>query len=260
MFSSPFGPSFLPTRSPSAHGRRGSSSRMAALRRPASSFRSPTPPPPTADPASPLPPQAKAVVIISANYMLTAAFYNDTEIRESARADHFLDFDGSKVPADIFLSILTKNATLLNLVESTITDALMQKNDEIAGLLLEMQQMQEILSTTEHQREAWKQLALEAYEMNQSFVLQSGMQGTNSHASSNELDSTCSGNQALNMDRSAVETTEPNLKCKLCNADVASMLILPCQHLCACKSCGVQLLTCPVCNMPKVDAIEVRFG
>uniref|UniRef100_A0A0A9AQI4 RING-type domain-containing protein n=1 Tax=Arundo donax TaxID=35708 RepID=A0A0A9AQI4_ARUDO len=86
------------------------------------------------------------------------------------------------------------------------------------------------------------------------------MQGTNAHGLSKDFESTGSCNQALNIGGQAIERTYPSLVCKLCSDNHACMLILPCRHLCACKSCGANLATCPICYSAKVDSIEARFG
>jgi len=79
------------------------------------------------------------------------------------------------------------------------------------------------------------------------------MQGTNVYAlaSSNELGSRSSCNQAMNMEETTLENAHPTPICKLCCDSDACMQILPCQHLCACKSCVANLNMCPMCDLAK---------
>ena len=37
------------------------------------------------------------------------------------------------------------------------------------------------------------------------------------------------------------------------------MMLLPCEHLCACKPCVVDLMACPICGAVKDVAIGTRF-
>jgi len=157
--------------------------------------------------------------------------------------------------------ISMQNATLLNLVESVTRDVLMQKHDEIASLRIELQKKQEDLETTLHDRDEWMNVAMAAYEINQTLIrmLRIVQLEANSHVSSNDLGAPNSRGEASSMARAAVETTQPNLICKVCNSGNACMLVLPCQHLCACKPCGAWLAACPICGAVKTEAIEARF-
>lgn len=156
--------------------------------------------------------------------------------------------------------ISMQNSTLLNLVESMTRDVLMQKNDEIASLRVELQRNQEDLETTLHDRDEWMKVAMAAYEINQTLIrmLRTVQLEANSHVSSNDLDAP-SYSEASSMARTALETAQPNLICKVCNSGNAGVLMLPCQHLCACKPCVAWLATCPICGAVKTDAIEARF-
>uniref|UniRef100_A0A0A9G1R8 RING-type domain-containing protein n=1 Tax=Arundo donax TaxID=35708 RepID=A0A0A9G1R8_ARUDO len=156
--------------------------------------------------------------------------------------------------------ISLQNEALLNIIESMASNALMQKNDEIAHLRLELQNTQEFLRATLQDRDGWMHLTADAMETNQLLISQfSSVQGTNAHGSSNDLESTGSCNQALNIEGQAIERTYPSLVCKVCSDPHVCTLILPCRHLCTCKSCGANLATCPICYSAKVDVIEVRF-
>lgn len=46
-------------------------------------------------------------------------------------------------------------------------------------------------------------------------------------------------------------------KCKKCGNNRATVVLIPCKHLCVCKACTRGLLTCPRCNHDVVDAVEV---
>jgi len=159
--------------------------------------------------------------------------------------------------------ISLQKETLLNLAESMARDVLMKKNEEIAHLHMELQNTQQVLQTALQDRDEWMYLAEETYEMHQLLIsLVPPMQGTNVYAlaSSNELGSRSSCNQAMNMEETTIENAHPTPICKLCCVSDACMLILPCLHLCACKSCVANLNMCPLCDSAKDNMNEARFG
>jgi E3 ubiquitin-protein ligase BOI-like protein len=135
----------------------------------------------------------------------------------------------------------------------------MQKHDEIASLRIELQKKQEDLETILHDRDEWMNVAMAAYEINQTLIRRAMQLEASSHVSSNDLGAPSSRGEASSMARAAVETTQPNLICKVCNSGNACMLVLPCQHLCACKPCVAWLAACPICGAVKIDAIEAQF-
>lgn len=153
--------------------------------------------------------------------------------------------------------------TLSNLAESMDRDALMKKDEEIAHLQMELQNTQQVLQNALEDRNEWKYLAEGTYEMNQLLIsLLTHMQGTNAYAhdTANELNSTCSSKPAMNIQETALENAHPPPICRFCCASDTCMLILPCLHLCACRSCVVILNKCPICNLAKANVIEARFG
>jgi len=159
--------------------------------------------------------------------------------------------------------ISLQKETMLNLAESMARDVLLKKNEEIAHLHMELQNNHQVLQTALQDRDEWMYLAEGTYEMNQLLIsLVPPMQGTNVYAlaSSNELGSRSSCNQAVNIGETALENAHRTLICKVCCASDACMLILPCLHLCACKSCVANLNMCPLCDSAKDNMNEARFG
>lgn len=170
--------------------------------------------------------------------------------------DQVLQLHNEQLRVSLQQQISMQNATVLNLVESVTRDVLMQKHDEIASLRIELQKKQEDLETTLHDRDEWMNVAMAAYEINQTLIRRAMQLEANSHVSSNDLGAPSSRGEASSMARAAVETTQPNLICKVCNSGNACMLVLPCQHLCACKPCVAWLAACPICGAVKIDAID----
>ncbi|OEL24577.1 hypothetical protein BAE44_0014404, partial [Dichanthelium oligosanthes] len=119
-------------------------------------------------------------------------------------------------------------------------NVLMQKCDEIARLDVELQNTEEALQTALQERDEWMHRAKRSCQRTRLLISQlTPMEGTNS--------------RALNMEGIAADKTHPCPMCRLCSSRDCDtcMLILPCQHQCACKSCGVNLTVCPICGSAK---------
>lgn len=54
-----------------------------------------------------------------------------------------------------------------------------------------------------------------------------------------------------------VESTGPS--CKACRKRVASVVLLPCRHLCVCTDCDGVVLACPLCLSVTTSSVEVFF-
>ncbi|CAN4078124.1 unnamed protein product [Withania somnifera] len=55
-----------------------------------------------------------------------------------------------------------------------------------------------------------------------------------------------------------VESTGPS--CKACRKRVASVVILPCRHLCVCTECDTAAQACPLCFAIRSSSVEVFFS
>ncbi|XP_047939542.1 BOI-related E3 ubiquitin-protein ligase 1-like [Salvia hispanica] len=47
------------------------------------------------------------------------------------------------------------------------------------------------------------------------------------------------------------------LDCKVCERELANMMVWPCRHVCVCKRCDAAAKCCPVCGMVKTTSVEV---
>ncbi|XP_059299206.1 BOI-related E3 ubiquitin-protein ligase 1-like [Lycium ferocissimum] len=54
-----------------------------------------------------------------------------------------------------------------------------------------------------------------------------------------------------------VESTGPT--CKGCRKRIASVVLLPCRHLCVCTDCDAVVQTCPLCHSIRSSSVEVFF-
>ncbi|XP_020257526.1 probable BOI-related E3 ubiquitin-protein ligase 3 isoform X2 [Asparagus officinalis] len=56
---------------------------------------------------------------------------------------------------------------------------------------------------------------------------------------------------------SSKEDGKDSMACKACGVNEMCMLLLPCRHLCLCKTCEGKLSYCPVCHSSKFLGVEV---
>ncbi|XP_004955948.1 probable BOI-related E3 ubiquitin-protein ligase 3 isoform X2 [Setaria italica] len=172
--------------------------------------------------------------------------------------DQVLQLYNEQVRVSLQQEMSIQNLTLLNL---RTTDALIQKVEEVASLKEEVASLHVELQRKQGDIEAAQQFAVMVLETNESLIHRPPpmQQEMNLHISSNQSDAPGSGNEASSVVRTAAETTKIDLICKVCNFGLACMLLLPCQHLCACNPCGVRLAACPICGAVKGGAVEARF-
>lgn len=46
------------------------------------------------------------------------------------------------------------------------------------------------------------------------------------------------------------------MHCRLCKGEKATILLLPCGHICVCEICAEQVCKCPVCRMPVKEKVR----
>ncbi|KAK7386297.1 hypothetical protein VNO78_26433 [Psophocarpus tetragonolobus] len=66
--------------------------------------------------------------------------------------------------------------------------------------------------------------------------------------------------ESAHIDPERVEPVAARPNCRGCGQRVASVLLLPCRHLCICAECVTHFPACPVCLTPKNSTIQVSFS
>ncbi|CAN7010704.1 hypothetical protein IGI04_011815 [Brassica rapa subsp. trilocularis] len=56
------------------------------------------------------------------------------------------------------------------------------------------------------------------------------------------------------------QDTMTRTMCRSCGKGEASVLLLPCRHMCLCSVCGSSVYTCPVCKSPKNASLHVNLS
>ncbi|KAL6314988.1 hypothetical protein AAG906_029211 [Vitis piasezkii] len=64
-----------------------------------------------------------------------------------------------------------------------------------------------------------------------------------------------------NEEKESREMDDRNMRwCRNCRKEEASVLLLPCRHLCLCTICGSTLHTCPICKSNKNASVHVNLS
>ena len=59
---------------------------------------------------------------------------------------------------------------------------------------------------------------------------------------------------------STMMRTVSSTMCRGCGKGEASVLLLPCRHMCLCSVCGSSINTCPICKSPKNASLHVNLS
>ncbi|KAL9231847.1 hypothetical protein vseg_007016 [Gypsophila vaccaria] len=149
-------------------------------------------------------------------------------------------------------------------LEAKAMQLLRQKDNEISEATKKSIEFQEMIRKLEVENQAWQKVALETEQTvlslnNTLQQLQQQEQPCSSTSSSNYVadnESCCNNNVKNEQARNVLDTK----KCKVCNTREVCMLMIPCRHLCCCKSCETVIDACPVCKSPKRASIEALFS
>lgn len=78
---------------------------------------------------------------------------------------------------------------------------------------------------------------------------------------------TCGGGEAedaesgyIDPDRVERVVSVSEARCKACRTRVASVVLLPCRHLCVCRECDGVIQACPLCLSFRSSSVEVLFS
>ncbi|KAK9666789.1 hypothetical protein RND81_14G211400 [Saponaria officinalis] len=160
-------------------------------------------------------------------------------------------------------------------MELKAVQLLKQKDDEISEATKKSLEFQEIIRKLEVENQAWQKVASQNEEMVfslsntlQQLQQQQQQQGCSTSSSNcvDDAESCCNISDNNEKNTSVAEKTEENRGvdtkklCKKCKTRKVSMLMLPCKHLCCCKSCDAVIGACPVCKSPKMASIEALIS
>lgn len=135
-----------------------------------------------------------------------------------------------------------------------VSEAIKQKDDELAFANLKTQELHANLQKAIEARDAWQSIATEKMEMVTD--LQATLENMTTPAPC--LSSTLP--QSVQVEAGESSHAMPFLPCKVCHYLRACVVFIPCRHLSLCQLCDFSVSACPICNAEKVESIEILFG
>lgn len=81
-------------------------------------------------------------------------------------------------------------------------------------------------------------------------------------AEQDDAQSCCGSNRVAgdNEERRSAASSIGERMCRSCGRDEASVLLLPCRHLCLCSVCGSCVHTCPICKSIKNASVHINLS
>jgi len=177
-------------------------------------------------------------------------------------------------------------ATILRKLEAKARLLVKQKDEELVKARNRGMELEECVRKMEVENQTWQRVAAEkeAMVVSLSNTLEQLREQQQQGCSSNGVDdaeSCCDdndypcnnkkrnrvgGNDEREDEEQQQEAGNSNamammmMLCRFCNSRNSCMLLLPCRHLCSCKTCEPFMDACPLCKSPKTASIEALFS
>ncbi|XP_028772862.1 BOI-related E3 ubiquitin-protein ligase 1-like isoform X1 [Neltuma alba] len=150
---------------------------------------------------------------------------------------------------------------LLATAEETVARRLREKDLEVEKVTRMNAQLEARAAQLSAEAQLWqaKAKAQEATAASLQAQLQQAMMNGTASEKRDEGGLSCAAGaddaESVYVDPDRFEPTGP--KCRGCGKRVASVVVLPCRHLCMCAKCDVHFRACPVCLSLKESTVEV---
>ncbi|KAK4754796.1 hypothetical protein SAY87_008553 [Trapa incisa] len=181
--------------------------------------------------------------------------------------DQYLYFQNESLKLTLREQRKMEMAGLLGRIESKSQMLMNQKDQEMAQAARKTTELQELLARLEAENVTWRWLAEENHAMVVS--LNNDLEELRKDGACNPSETHLKvGNSTIGRPLDDQERTDENTvaaaeavlaACRGCGSQAATVLFLPCRHLCVCGPCTAFLDSCPVCNVSKKACIEALF-
>ncbi|GMI89701.1 S-ribonuclease binding protein 1 [Hibiscus trionum] len=186
--------------------------------------------------------------------------------RQDAEIDRLLKAQGDRLRQAVLEKFQSTQLQTISLVEERVFQKLREKEAEVENINKKNMELEKQMEQLTMEAGAWQQRA--RYNENMITALKFNLQQV--HAQSrdskegcgdSEVDDTasCCNGRAIDFHFLCKEKSDVKelMTCKVCRVNEVCMLLLPCKHLCLCKSCESKLSFCPLCQSSKFIGMEV---
>ncbi|KAJ0239302.1 E3 ubiquitin-protein ligase BOI [Hirschfeldia incana] len=192
--------------------------------------------------------------------LINAELISHIQNQQQLEIDQFVAQQTEKLRIEIETRQRNQTRMLASAVHSAIARKLKEKDDEIIRMRNLNCVLQERVKSLYVENQIWRDIAQtnEAQANNLRTNLDQVLAQINTLPSAveNDVESSCGSCEEGGEAIAAVSGG-----CKRCGEREASVLVLPCRHLCLCTVCGSALLqTCPVCDSVMNASVHVNLS
>uniref|UniRef100_A0A1J3IEZ3 E3 ubiquitin-protein ligase BOI n=1 Tax=Noccaea caerulescens TaxID=107243 RepID=A0A1J3IEZ3_NOCCA len=204
-------------------------------------------------------------VVFGPSPLLNADLVSQIQNQQQSEIDRFVAQQTEKLRMEIAARQRTQTHMLASAVQNVIAKKLKEKDDEIVRIRNLNWVLQERVKSLHVENQIWRDIAqtneanANSLRTNLDQVLaQIETFPTASTAVEEDVESSC-GSCCDGDGGEAKKAVSGG--CKRCGEREASVLVLPCRHLCLCTVCGSALLrTCPVCDSVMNASVHVNMS
>lgn len=196
----------------------------------------------------------------SPSSLINAELVSHIQNQQQLEIDRFVAQQTEKLRIEIEARQQTQTQMLASAVQNALAMKLKEKDDEILRMRKLNCVLQERVKSLFVENQIWRDIAqtneAQANNLRTNLDQVLAQIKTLPTAVENDVESSCGscveGGEAI---------TAVSGGCKRCGEREASVLVLPCRHLCLCTVCGSALLrTCPVCDSVMNASVHVNMS
>lgn len=179
-----------------------------------------------------------------------------------AKGSSFFSWQGEHLRRTLAEKWQRHSRALLCAAEETAARRLREKEAEVEQEVRRAAELEERLARLKAESLAWQAKAVtdQAVAVSLHAQLQQA-QAAAAAAAAEEREGECRDSPAEDAESSHDDPDRaPRATCRSCRAAVASVVVLPCRHLCLCPDCSGASPSCPVCRCATTGSLHVFFS
>ncbi|XP_076910943.1 E3 ubiquitin-protein ligase BOI-like [Bidens hawaiensis] len=168
--------------------------------------------------------------------------------KQRLEMDYFLHFQNEKLKAILNEESRNREVMMMQSYESKMRSIMDAKDEVMNAAKMRRNELQNYLLMAEQEVDNWERKAMETEVMVTELHTKVKQAKARRHE---DAESIC---------HNGGEEQRVKMVCKVCHVRSTCMLLLPCRHLCCCRSCEGLVMFCPVCETVKNGSLEVFLG